>query len=176
MSDSQEPVTLELAPLPREQIGPFLLLGVDKDASQEEIEASWAERVVRARKNLLRTPLADINWAREVISDPERRAQADVVSLNVDTSAAVLAHVARRYGKVPGAKPAWQPLEPHDSPEDYLPPTQVPDMKELAKNITLPTLAEEAPAVRSLLEQFLQKPIDPWALDFALEFRQENAV
>ena len=27
-----EPVVLELAPLPREQVGPFLLLGLDKDA------------------------------------------------------------------------------------------------------------------------------------------------
>ena len=27
-----EPVVLDLAPLPREQIGPFLLLGLDKDA------------------------------------------------------------------------------------------------------------------------------------------------
>ena len=51
MSDSQEPVLLELAPLPREKIGPFILLGLEKDASPEEIEAHWAQRVIWARKN-----------------------------------------------------------------------------------------------------------------------------
>ena len=39
MSDSQEPVLLELAPLPREKIGPFILLGLEKDATAEETEA-----------------------------------------------------------------------------------------------------------------------------------------
>ena len=28
------PIVLQLAPLPRTQIGPFLILGVDKDASR----------------------------------------------------------------------------------------------------------------------------------------------
>lgn len=41
MAEHSEPVVLELAPLPREQIGPFLLLGLEKDADREQIEASW---------------------------------------------------------------------------------------------------------------------------------------
>src|SRR5438132_13782945 len=52
----QEPVVLELAPLPREKSGPFLLLGVEKDADKELIEASWARRVIGARKNQISVP------------------------------------------------------------------------------------------------------------------------
>ena len=33
----------ELASLPREQVGPFLLLGLDKTADKEQIEANWAD-------------------------------------------------------------------------------------------------------------------------------------
>ena len=62
MADEHEPVVLELAALPREQLGPFLLLGLDKNADAEAIEASWAQRVIWARKNQIRTPLGDINW------------------------------------------------------------------------------------------------------------------
>ena len=50
MPPHAEPIVLDLAPLPREQIGPFLLLGLDKDADKEQIEANWARRVIwRAR-------------------------------------------------------------------------------------------------------------------------------
>jgi hypothetical protein len=87
VADEHEPVVLELAALPREQLGPFLLLGLDKNADAEAIEASWAQRVIWARKNQIRTPLGDINWAREVINDPDRRVRADLTSLNTDTAA-----------------------------------------------------------------------------------------
>ena len=40
MANSNEPVVLELAPLPRDQIGPFLLLGLDKDAEPSEIDVT----------------------------------------------------------------------------------------------------------------------------------------
>ena len=37
------PIVLELAPLPREQVGPFLLLGVEKTADKEIVEAKFQE-------------------------------------------------------------------------------------------------------------------------------------
>ena len=40
---SNVPVVLELAFLPREQVGPFLLLGVDKTQGKDQIEANWAQ-------------------------------------------------------------------------------------------------------------------------------------
>ena len=93
MSD-QAPVILELAPLPREQMGPFVVLGVDKDADREQIEAAWAQRVIAARKAQVKVPLEDINWAREVVNDPERRPRAEVTSINPDTGDGTLRRLA----------------------------------------------------------------------------------
>ena len=38
-------MVLELASLPREQVGPFLLLGLPKEADKDQIEKHWADRV-----------------------------------------------------------------------------------------------------------------------------------
>jgi len=73
--------------LPREQIGPFLLLGLDKTADKELIEASWARRIIWARKGIVKTALEDVNWAREVLNDAAQRTRADAASLNLDTMA-----------------------------------------------------------------------------------------
>ncbi len=44
------PVLVDLAPLPRSQIGPFLILGIDKGADRDALEANWAQRLIwRAR-------------------------------------------------------------------------------------------------------------------------------
>src|SRR5262245_27196963 len=80
------PIVLELAPMPREQVGPFLLLGLDKSADKDQIEANWAQRVIWARKNLIKVPLEDVNWAREFVNDAEKRIRADAASFNVDTT------------------------------------------------------------------------------------------
>src|SRR5262249_52753693 len=98
MSEAQAPVVLELAPLPREQLGPFLILGVGKDADREQIEASWAQRVINARKSQVNVPLEDINWAREVINDAQRRIRADATSLSLDTTDGILRQLAERFG------------------------------------------------------------------------------
>src|SRR4051794_36078167 len=111
MPNNPDLVTLELAPLPREQIGPFLLLGVAKDADQERVEASWAQRVIWARKNQIQTPLADINWARDELNDAERRARADVTSLNADTGDQLLARLANQYGVDGRTMSAWELLD-----------------------------------------------------------------
>ncbi len=52
---ANNPVMLQLAPLPRTQIGPFLILGVDKDADKETVESQWAQRLIwRARARRVR--------------------------------------------------------------------------------------------------------------------------
>ena len=58
---TSSPLMVELAPLPRSQVGPFLILGVDKDAEKESIEAGWAQRLIWARRNQIPTPLEDVN-------------------------------------------------------------------------------------------------------------------
>ena len=163
MNDSQEPVLLELASLPREKIGPFILLGLEKDAAAKEIEAHWAQRVIWARKGLIKTALEDVNWAREVIQDPERRVRADAASLNLDTAAGVLRRFGERYG---GAEPAGcQPLDVEKALADYTPAVEVPDPDAVRAAVTVPDVPQEVPAVRSLVEGLVRAPLDPWDLE-----------
>jgi hypothetical protein len=174
MADDQEPFVLELAPLPREQIGPFLLLGVDKNAGPEKIEAHWAQRVIWARKNQIRTALGDINWAREVITDPERRARADLTSLNIDTSEGVLQRLATEYESPGEGKLNWQPLDAEKPPEHFTPATDIPDAGEVQRTIAVPGPPAEIPGVRQLLERFVHEPLDPWSLSLSTTTDQDR--
>ncbi len=123
-----EPVVLELAMLPREQVGPFLLLGLDKAADKKAIDAHWADRLKWARKGTAKVPLEDINWAREVLHDNERRIRADAASLNADTTDGVLAQYTQRYGREGGKTgPLWQARDSEKTLADYQPPAEVPD-------------------------------------------------
>jgi hypothetical protein len=164
MANEQEPVVLELAPLPREQIGPFLLLGVDRAADEEQIQSHWAQRVIRARKNQSRVALGDINWARETVRDPQRRVLADLASLNVDTAAGTLGGLAQGYGLRGGQAPPWQPLEAPGLPAGTAPATEVPDAREVRAGMSVPELPPDLPAVHALVEQLVREPLDPWAL------------
>src|SRR5436190_3167501 len=107
-----EPVVLELAALPREQVGPFLLLGLPKDADKEQIDAQWADRIKMSRRQTLKVPLEDVNWAREMLKEPDKRVRADAASLNSDTSDGTLRELTRRYaGKAADGGSVWQPLD-----------------------------------------------------------------
>lgn len=165
MSDPKNPVVLELAPLPREQLGPFLVLGVDKDARSEQIEASWAQRVIAARKNQVKVSLEDINWAREVINDPDRRIRADGTSLNPDTADGTLRQLAERYGVTgPSGEASWQPWDAEKELADHTLPADVPRVEDVRQTIAVPEVPLELPAVAWLLEEFVKEPLDPWAL------------
>jgi hypothetical protein len=163
MANNEEPVVLELAPLPREQIGPFLILGVEKDADKEQVEASWARRVLGARKRRIELALEDINWAREVLNDPAKRVRADVNSLNPDTIHGTLARLQHEWGVAAG--PSWRPLGSPTPPDVDPPEADVPSLEELRNAVPLAKVPEEMPAVRLLLEQFGEQPTDPWAID-----------
>jgi hypothetical protein len=162
----QDPVVLELAPLPREQIGPFLILGLDKDAGKDEVEANWAKRVIWARKGQVRIPLEDINWAREAVSDPERRPRCDAGSLNADTVDGTVRRLCARYGGAEGTTgPGWQPLDREKDLREYVPAVEVPDPEAIRAEITVPDVPYDIPAAGRLLEQFRAAPLDPWAPD-----------
>ncbi len=163
MNESQDPVVLELAPLAREKIGPFILLGLEKNAGPEEIEAHWAERIIWARKNQIGVALTEVNWAREVLNDPGKRVRADAASLNTDITARVLQDLAQRYGVGP-AGPGWKPLELDRPPASKAPPVDIPDPEEIRKTITVPEPPSDLPGVRWILDRFLNEPIDPWDL------------
>jgi hypothetical protein len=163
---TNEPVVLELASLPREQTGPFLLLGLDKTADKEKMESNWADRVRRARKGQLKVPLEDVNWARNILADVEGRLRADSASLNVELSDGLLARLASRFGV--GAERGgirWSPLERPWPAADGAASVAVPDIGELAAGVVLPEVPDELPAVRALLERLANAPLDPWELD-----------
>jgi hypothetical protein len=166
---SKTPVVLELAALPRDQVGPFLLLGVDKLADKEQIEASWAQRVIWARKNQSKVPLEDINWARENLSDPEKRIRADACSLNADTTAGTLRHLLERYSGINQPAPGCVPLDVEKPLAGYTPPTEIPDADALRRAIMVPDVPQEFPAIQKLLDDFLAEPLDPWKLNITRE-------
>lgn len=166
MGRSMEPVVLELAMLPREQIGPFLLLGLEKTADKETIDAHWAERLKWARKGLAKVPLEDINWAREVLSEIERRIRADSASLNIDTTDGLLAQFAQRFGVQAGQTVrTWEALDSEKTLADYRPPAEIPDANAIRAALVVPQVPEEVPAVPLLLERLAQQPLDPWAIE-----------
>jgi hypothetical protein len=166
MARSPEPVVLELATLPREQVGPFLILGLDKAAVRDEVDAHWAERLKWARKQQIKIPLEDVNWARDLLGDAERWVRADAASLNADTTEGALASLAGRYGVGPGRNGRlWQALDREKALADYMPAAEVPDADAVRAALVVPEIPEELPGVPLLLEGFVQQPLDPWALE-----------
>jgi len=163
MNESEDPIVLELAPLAREKIGPFILLGLEKDASPEAIEAHWAQRVIWARKNQIAIALTEVNWARETLNDPNKRVRADAASLNTDITSGVLQDLAQRYGVGP-AGPGWKPLEVDSQSRTPAPDPEIPDPAEIRKSILVPDPPDDLPGVKWVLDQFLAEPIDPWEL------------
>jgi hypothetical protein len=157
---SQAPVVLELAPLPREQVGPFLLLGLEKTADKNQIEANWARRLIWARQEQIKVALEDINWAREVLNDKDKRIRADAASLNLDTAEGILRDLVQHYGGATLCKP----LDVEKDLRHYAPAVEIPDPKAVRAAIVVPDIPEEVPAARGILERFVREPLDPWNL------------
>ncbi|HEV3144054.1 MAG TPA: hypothetical protein VGZ47_09240 [Gemmataceae bacterium] len=166
MPDSaDQPLVLDLASLPREQIGPFLLLGIDKDADNKEIEAHWAQRLIWARAKQIRTPLEDINWAKEMIQDRDRRLLADILSLNSDTLAGETRQLLQleKHGALEPEETGWVPLEPPLPELPELLPDQLPDTEEVRAGLEIPDIPLELPAIGRMLEEVANAPLDPWS-------------
>jgi hypothetical protein len=150
-------------PLPRDQLGPFLVLGVDKDAAAEVVEAHWAQRLIWARKNQVGVPLQDVNWARELLNDFLLRVRADVTSLNADTSRHTLRRLAERYGVAEPGGPSWEPLDVEEPPgEDKA--AELPEADVVRRAIEVPELPWSAPALAEILDRLAREPLDPWNL------------
>ena len=157
------PVVLQLAPLPRAQIGPFLLLGVDKDADREAIESAWAERVKLARRGLSKVSLEDFNWAREMLSGKEARLRADAIALNLDTTDGTLKKLKQHFQRQDVA--GCRPLDAEKWLAEHAPATPVPTLESIRAAIPVPQLPLEVPIVRVLLEQLAKEPLDPWQIN-----------
>jgi len=159
------PIVLQLAPLPRTQIGPFLILGVDKDATRETIEAAWAEKVKQARRGQIKTPLEDINWAREMLTSKESRLRCDAVALNIDTTDGTLRKLRERYQGKQQVEVRARPIDTEKWLADYTPAIAVPAVAALREMVRLPEVPRDVPAVRVILENFASEPLDPWQVD-----------
>ena len=135
MAKGPEPVVLELATLPREQIGPYLLLGLDKSADKEPIDANWADRVKwaapaadhqgrpRGRQLGARGPQGDRQ------THPRRRRQPQCRHDGRHPG-----QMTERYGVAGGkAGRVWQPLDNEKPLADYMPPAEVPDAAEVRR-------------------------------------------
>jgi hypothetical protein len=164
---AKEPVVLELASLPREQIGPFLLLGLPKDADKDRVDAQWADRIKMARRNAVKVPLEDINWAREMLKEPEKRLRADAASLNADTADGTLKALAERFGRSAANGRVWQPLDNEKPLADYMPSVELPNPDEIKAGLAAPEVPDDLPGVLVLLERLALQPLDPWSLDLA---------
>jgi hypothetical protein len=133
------------------------------------MEVHWADRVKWARRQIIKTPLEDVNWAREVLNDPEKRVRADAATLNADTTDGALARLCGRLGvrggpaNSPFPGRAWQPLDQEKALADYVPPAEVPTAEEVEKALAVPAVPEGLPGVQTLLEQLVQQPLDPWS-------------
>jgi hypothetical protein len=176
MARIHTPIVLELAPLPREQVGPFLLLGLPKDADSKQIEAHWAQRVIWARKNQINVPLEDVNWGREILNDPDRRVRADAASFNLDTQEETLKRLARRYEAPGAAAGTGRPQDVEKPLADYAPDVEVPEVYELHQAVAVPEVPEEFPAVAALLDRLARQPLDPWALTIPSQTPEEPPV
>jgi hypothetical protein len=159
------PIVLQLAPLPRTQIGPFLILGVDRDADRETIEAAWAEKIKQARRGTTKTPLEDINWAREMLTNKESRIRCDAVALNIDTTDGTLKKLRERYQGKQQAEIRCKPIDTEKWLASYTPPTPAPTVAEMRHGMQLPEIPREVPAVRVMLENFVKEPLDPWQVE-----------
>jgi hypothetical protein len=156
---SSHDVPVAIAPLPRERVGPFLILGVPKDAGDEAIQAAWAQRVLWARQGKTAIPLEDIHWARAVLRDPEQRLAADAASLNPDIAGEELRRLTRLWNL--DGRPDWKPLDP-DPPELE---TNVPDPVALRPTVMAPAIPVDLPGVARWLDDFARGALDPWGLN-----------
>lgn len=162
---NNEPVVLDLALLPREQVGPFLLLGIDKTADKDTIDASWAERLKWARRNQLKISLEDINWAKDVLADNEKRLRMDAASMNADLADNLVARLAARFGATGGqVKRLWQPLDVEKPLAEYEPPGEVPPSAEVRAALEVPPMPADLPGVPAILEAHALQAVDAWAV------------
>ncbi len=164
MANNANPVVLELASLPREQVGPFFLLGLPKEADQDQIEKHWVDRVKWCLQNKVKMSREDVNWAHEMLKDLASRIRSDVSSLNVDTSEGVLNKLARRYGSGEQGR-MWQPLDSEKPLAEYSPAAEVPTAESVRSALTVPEVPEELPAVWQLLQRLAQTALDPWTVE-----------
>ncbi|MCX7701708.1 MAG: hypothetical protein N2039_12600 [Gemmataceae bacterium] len=161
-SPAKKPLELLTATLPREQIGPFLLLGVDKDATLQEIEAAWRQRVEWVEQGQLGVSVDDLNWAKEILLDADRRILADLGSLNPDTSDGQLRQMLAVQGSDEWERPHW-PIRDVPLPDaPSIPAEWLDDRPADESSLHIPDVPLVIPGLERILAESRQQPVDPW--------------
>ena len=91
-------------------------------------------------------PLEDVNWAREILKDIDKRIRADVAASTPTRPTACCSQLTERYGVAGGqGGPIWQPLDNEKPLADYMPPAEVPNAAEVRAALVVPETPEETP-------------------------------
>ncbi len=145
----------------REDAGPFLILGIDKDANNASVEAQYESRMSASQRGELKWSASDLEWAREQLLNADRRVVADADSWNTDIASGDVHRLIRLY-RMENTSAGWEPLDPE--PPAELPITNI-DMDALVAELPLPDAPLELPAIARWLERCGAVGLDPWSAD-----------
>jgi hypothetical protein len=146
----------------RERAGPFLILGIDKDADAATIAAQFERQRHAVQAGLCHWTLDDLDWARNELQDAKQRLAADLNSLDVDLASGEIHRLARLYSLADG-RPGWEPLDPEPKVE-LMPPAAV-SVERLVADVPQPDVPLEIPAINRWLDQFAHQVADPWTTE-----------
>jgi hypothetical protein len=145
----------------REDAGPFLILGIDKDADAASIESQYQLRLGMSQRSEIKWTDGDLAWAREQLLDRDLRTAADANSLNADLASGDVRRLSRLY-RIDSVVPAWEPMDPE--PPAELPEANI-DLAALVADMPTPTVPLELPAITRWLDRCAAIGLDPWAAD-----------
>lgn len=148
--------------IPRELAGPFIILGVDKDADDATIESHYHSQLTSIERGECNWSPDDLEWARCQLSEAKSRLSADLESLNADLASGEIHRLARLY-RLDGSPPGWEPIDPE--PPAPLPNIEDIDPVTLAANVAMPEFGVEIPAIDTWLQQFAAAVTDPWTME-----------
>ena len=170
MAKSLDPVVLELATLSREQIGPFMLLGLDKSADKEQIDKHWADRVKLGAQAAHQGPAAKTSTGRTRSSRTSTGASAPTRPASTPTRRTASSRkLCDRYGVGNGSpgRGCGSRLTTRSRWPTICPRRRCPTADDGPRrhHWSSRRCREELPAVAVLLERLAQLPLDPWAFE-----------
>jgi len=148
----------------RDRAGPFVVLGVDKDADATTLETHFERQRQAIQEGEALWTLEDLEWAHNELQDPKRRLTADINSLDVDLAFGEIHRLARLYC-LSDDLPGWEPLDPEPTPEILA--TDSINIEQLVADTPQPDVPLEIPAINRWLDQFAQQVADPWTIELA---------
>jgi hypothetical protein len=145
----------------REDAGPFLILGIDKDADAASIESQYQARLDLMRRGDIKWSESDLTWAREQLVDRDRRTVADADSWNADLASGDVRRLSRLY-RTDSLIPGWEPMDPE--PPAELPQANI-DLDAIIAKMPTPAVPLELPAIARWLDRCSAIGLDPWGTD-----------